>query len=225
MNQEKPGLRETYKTEADETLFAGMEFDERLKERVRNSIHSEQKQDLPDTPKRVRRSKRWTIGFMTAAAAILFVLASQQLMNMIPEDTTNLLVDPEIIEAPAPQSVAEAEALFGEKLYMPAEVPQSYQLQKEIGAFGDKDGIIDRLIFTYTGSNGAFLFTVEKTEATDATAGLETVQIGDLVGYIDSLKEDYTVLYWVMEGRLYSIMGDLTRGEALSVAGSATKTN
>ncbi|WP_028610773.1 DUF4367 domain-containing protein [Paenibacillus harenae] len=235
MNQEKSGLKDKYKTEADDTLFAGMEFDERLKERVRNGIRSEQEQALPLTPKkRVRRSKRWTIGFMTAAAAILVVLASQQMTNTIPEDPPKIVVevDPGIIQenpgtifsTPEPQSVAEAEALFGEKLHMPAEVPQSFQLQKEIGAFVGNEGTIDRLEFTYTGSKGTFDYTVDRNAATDMFTDLETVKIGDLDGYIGSMKEDYTVLHWVMEGRLYSIMGDLTREETISVARSASKT-
>ncbi|MBD2869919.1 hypothetical protein [Paenibacillus arenilitoris] len=230
MNQEERKLRERFKTDADETIFAGMEFDERLKARVRSGIHAEGTTSAPPAAQaRVRRSERWALGFITAAAAFLVLLTSQQLTDTTPQDPP-IIVDrplnsPDVntpLAAVDPKTVDEAEEMFGEELRLPDYVPQPYQLQR-IGAGGTGEGLSARLDFTYANGDRTFVYSIDKNVQADLFAGLETVQIGSHDGYIDSLKPDYTTLYWIMDGKQYSVLGHLTRKEAIDLASSAAQ--
>jgi hypothetical protein len=121
MSNDDLELRELYKTEAEHLLFDGLQFDDRLKERIMSGIEFESK-----PPSSVK--------------------------GIIPcKDNPNM----GIIMTSTPQSKDEAQLMFGEKLHLPVYVPQSYELQTEIVAYGTVEGVLDRVTFSY--STGARL--------------------------------------------------------------------
>lgn len=230
-------LRELYKSEAEHYLFDGLQFDEKLKERVMSDIQSESKR--ASSGKRIQsRRKRWMYGVMAAATAVIVLVAAPHMSTTAPEEDppfNTLLVtenpdsadDTNIgttIMTSSPQSIEEAQSLFGEKLHLPAYVPQSYELQKEIAAYGTVEGILDKVTFSYSTGSQTFLYTVDKNASAEVFSEFEKLELNGVTAYIDSLTDTYTALYWVMDNRLYSIYGDLSREEALNVAESVITT-
>ncbi|RCW42302.1 DUF4367 domain-containing protein [Paenibacillus prosopidis] len=236
MSNDDLELRELYKSEAEQYLFDGLQFDGRLKERVMSGIQSESKPTSSGKGSHSRR-KRWIYSVMAAVAAVIILIAAPQ--EIAPEedppfntflDTENpgLVDDTNIgttMMTSTPQSIEEAQSQFGVELRLPAYVPQSFELQKEIAAYGTVEGILDKVTFSYSTGTQTFLYTVDKNASVEVFSEYEKLELNGVTAYIDSLTETYTALYWVMDNRLYSIYGDLSREEALNVAKSVKTIN
>lgn len=232
MSNDDIELRELYKSEAEQYLFDGLQFDSRLKERIMSSIQSESKPT--SSGKRIQsRRKRWMYGVMAAVAAVIVLVAAPQMPITAPEedppfntflDTENpgLVDDTNLGITSSPQSIEEAQSQFGEELQLPAYVPQSFELQKEISAYGTVEGKVDKVTFSYSTGSQTFLYTVDKNTSVEVFSEHEKLELNGVTAYIDSLNESYTALYWVMDNRLYSILGDLSLEEALNVAKSVS---
>ncbi|MGM0883869.1 MAG: DUF4367 domain-containing protein [Bacillota bacterium] len=232
MSNDDLELRELYKSEAEQYLFDGLQFDGRMKERIMSGIHSDSKPTSSGKGIHSLR-KRWLYSAMAAAAAVIILIAAPQMPAIAPEedppfntflDTENPgLVDDDTMMTWTPQSIEEAQTLFGEELLLPAYVPQSFELQKEIVAYGTVEGIVDKVTFSYSTGFQTFLYTVDKNASVEVFSEYEKLELNGITAYIDSVSESYTALYWVMDNRLYSILGDLSREEALNVAKSVTQ--
>lgn len=235
MSNDDLELRKLYKSEAEQYLFDGLQFDGRLKERIKSGIQSESKPTFSGKGIHSLR-KRWIYGVMAATAAAIILVAAPQMPTTAPEedppfntflDTENpgLVDDTNLGITMTPQSIEEAQSQFGEELRLPAYVPQSFELQKEIAAYGAVEGKVDKVTFSYSTGSQTFLYTVDKNASVEVFSGYEKLELNGVTAYIDSVSESYTALYWVMDNRLYSILGDLSREEALNVAKSVKTIN
>lgn len=120
-----------------------------------------------------------------------------------------------------PASLEEAGKNFGEGFLIPSGIPDEYG-QADIYASGNEIGQADRVVISYSTEEHLFEIIEEKTNDTVEFADFEEVDINGVKGYL--MSEDmgtetyYTQLCWTDNGIMYTIVGSLTRQEAIEIA-------
>ncbi len=232
MNDTDRKLREHYKSEIDENLFDGLQFDSRMKERIRSGIYSEAKRSALKGWFGWRRVK-WIYGSVTVAAAVLFLLIVLPMFQTSPSSNpppidsgitlnTPFIGDPlvETFEKWELHSAEEAEEAYGKGLRLPAYTPDSY-INDKIVAYGASGGPINKVVFRYYADNTHnYALSVENNASIETFANDEKILVNGVTGYIHSDAIIGTTLFWMVDDNLYSIIGSLTREETLKVAES-----
>lgn len=225
MNGAEQKLHKHYKLEADDIMFADLQFDERMKERVMRSIQSASKPSFQG--KRLASWRKSLIFAALTAAAIIVVFIDLPSIQSPPSDqppvimtTLDAPIEAEQLKTLTPESLEDAQRMFGEELHLPAYMPEAYTLQNEIVAYGTAEGTADKVVFSYSSGVRSYLFIIEKEASLEPYANFEKIDFDGIKGYIDSVNETNTGLYWIDNDRLYSIIGELTRDEAVKVAQS-----
>jgi hypothetical protein len=217
-------LRKHYKSEADENLFDSLQFDSRMKERIRSGIHPETKRS-DDQGWFNRRRMKWIYGSITAAVAVftLFIvipMLQSPSPSSPPIQSGTTLITPIEGDHRELHSAEEAQQVYGRDLYLPAYTPDSYMNDK-IVAYGTTDGPISRVVFHYYADDThSYELSVEKNTSIEAFANDEKIVFNGVTGYIHSDAKIGTTLFWMVDDNLYSIIGSLTREETLKVVES-----
>lgn len=169
------------------------------------------------------------------AACILAVLVSAKVSGLFgtapdQEAPPNILMQtgvPFISTEPGPGEEAEwlvgsyeeAKELFGEDLETPAVLPSGSKLDRiDVTGTGGED--VTKAVFSYTAEGGSFILVAERTELFPEYAGFEETDLNGVTGYIrssESGKPD-TELYWFKNGIRYSIIGSVTKDDAVQTA-------
>lgn len=223
-------LRKQYKSEADEYLFDGLEFDSKLKQKVRNSINPIQKSvGIKGWIAAGRR--KWAFG--TAAVVMVTVLAvSIPMLDSAPEQTQ---IDNPGISLPAPDAGSEGSSLselttvivetpeeakmrFEANLLIPTYIPEGYQ-RTEIQTTGMEKDTATRVIFSYTSGDKVFTLMEDMRQAGFSFDTFESIQVNGVDGFVNVMP-GLTELYWLKDGIQFSIVGPITQEEAMKVAES-----
>lgn len=247
---EESTLRQKIRSEADEVLFAQVQFDDRMKERVFERIRQEEQQNLRERRIRNKRMRhRWMFSSAAAIAAIAIVASaiwfgaegnrpdkagSWPVMEIAGgEDAGNdIELHPKHIEdgfstlvtTDEPiklQSVEEAGQWFGDGWRTAPYVPEGFDL-REIQAHEAAERSTARVTLDYVADEGkTYTIVADKSPFQTLYVGNETVDIHGHEAHMKVVEGDeFVELSWADDGVQFRIAGHLTREEAIKIARS-----
>jgi hypothetical protein len=235
-------LHRQYKSELDEILFDDLNFDARLRERVRRHIHPELKRSVLKEWFVQGRSK-WTYGAVVAVLATVLLMTAPSLQDLLKsspneiakennsifqtvDDPSNNVMGGDITSLPvhswSAKTVDEAGKRFGQGMLVPSYIPNGFTLH-QINTSGTKKEIAMKVIFTYSSADRLYSVIEDKNKnmAPNVFDGYETVDINGTKGHI---KSDASVLdtelQWTVDGVQYMISGQISKEEVMNVAKS-----
>jgi hypothetical protein len=235
-------LHRQYKSELDEILFDDLNFDARLRERVRRHIHPELKRSvLKEWLGHGRR--KWTYGALVSVLAIVLLMTAPSLQDLLQpspnentkennsilqavDDPLNNVMGTDITSPPVQswtaKTVDEAGKWFGQGMLVPSYIPNGFTLH-QINASGTKKEMAMKVIFSYSSADRFFSIIEDKNKnmAPNVFGGFETIDINGTKGHI---KSDASVLdtelQWTVDGVQFMISGQISKEEVMNVAKS-----
>lgn len=175
--------------------------------------------------------KKWAYGVVAAAMIAIFAVTIPNLYNSVNpnliEKNNSSLSIPNTgsggtgltsLKTVILQTPEEAKQLFGPDLLVLSFVPEGYQCT-EIQAIGTEKNTATQVIFTYTSGNQVFTLVEDKTEASLNFDYFDPIKVDGVDGYMNK-DPAITELYWLNDGIQFSIIGSLSKKEAINVAES-----
>lgn len=219
-------LRESFRQEADRTLFMKLELSDEMKRNIRRQASAVTAARRPVLP------RTWITGAVALAAAIMIITGfpmlqhpavpapSEQTAEPAPSTITGE-VGSELssLTTTTLGSVDEAKSAFGDGLLVPAALPSGFKLS-EIVAAGVKGEPARDVIFTYASGQGTFTFVSSRMAAAFPQDLFTAAKVGGADGFVFEQPE-LVELYWMKDGIQYSIVGNLSAEEAMKAAESA----
>lgn len=220
-------LRGSLREESDDILFSGMEVNDQLKRRIRQQAVAEKQGKRRFTP-----AKSWVIGTVALAASVWMVagfpLLQQPSIPTPVEDPAGNSLPPanggaagsdlSSLITTAVNSVEEAKTAFGSKLLTPSAVPAGFTLS-EISIVGMKGDPARDAIFTYYAGDKTITFVASRMPAAFPAEMFTKTPVDGAEGYILE-QQGLTELFWTEDGLQYSVTGQISGAEALSIAES-----
>ncbi len=219
-------LRESFRQEADRTIFMQLDLSDDVKRsilRQASSITTARRPVLPRT---------WITGAVALAAAIMLITGFPMLQHpAVPAPTEQTAEPPAQSNTGAAGSelsslvtttlgtVDEARSAFGAGLLVPATLPNGFQLS-EIVAVSEQGKPARDVIFTYVSGQGTFTFVSSRMTASFPQDLFTATTVGGADGFVFEQPE-LVELYWMKDGIQYAIVGNLSAEEAMKAAESA----
>jgi hypothetical protein len=176
-------LLRQYKSELDDFLSDDLNFDARLRERVRRHIHPELKRSvLKEWFGQGRR--KWTYGAVVSVLAIVLLMTAPSLQDLLQpspnentkennsilqavDDPLNNVMGTDITSPPVQswtaKTVDEAGKWFGQGMLVPSYIPNGFTLH-QINASGTKKEMAMKVIFTYSSADRLFSVIEDKNK-------------------------------------------------------------
>jgi hypothetical protein len=246
MNNSDVDVRQQFKAEADEFLFAHLQFDSRMKAQVMHRVLADQKLPLrKGSPQRSWR--KWIYGTISAAAIMGFLLFSSPLLDDeialpdIPGQVTPLngpindaptilkgdpvtpLItngqDDPVMQNWLMKSTDEASKWFGEDIAAPSYIPSPFGLDA-IHATGQEEGIATEVTMSYVSGNQSFAFSQRKQDKASEFLDYKTIDIHGIDGFMKVDTSNIIEIQWFADRIQYTVVGMISEDEALRVARS-----
>lgn len=220
-------LREQLREESDDILFSGMEMNDQLKRRIRQQAAAEK-----PVKRRFNPAKLWVMGTVVLAASVWmiagFPLLQQPSIPTPVEDPAGNSLPPanggaagsdlsSLITTPV-SSVEEAKTVFGSSLLTPSVVPEGFTLS-EITVVGMEGESARDAIFTYIAGDKTITVVASRMPAAFPVEMFTKTQVDEAEGYIFE-QQGLTELFWMGDAIQYSVIGQITGAEAMSIAES-----
>lgn len=219
-------LRESFRQEADRTLFLQLDLSDEIKRNIRRQASAVTTARRPVLP------RTWITGAVALAAAIMIITGFPMLQHpAIPAPTEQTAEPPVSSNTGAAGSelsslitttlgsVDEARSAFGDGLHVPTALPSGFQLS-EITAAGEQGKPARDVIFAYVSGQDSFTFVASRMAAAFPQDLFTATKVGGADGFVFEQPE-LVELFWMQDGIQYSIVGNLSAEEALMAAESA----
>lgn len=230
-----------YKQESDEVLFGKLEFDAKLKERVRQGVQASQS-PAPSKRRSLLGRSKWAYGAAAAVVLLAIAISAPGLRDIAGPSGPAVIEEPGLVaEVPGNNgssstipdgagsgltqlktvtvpTLEEAKQYFGADLLAPSLVPDSFSLAR-IEATGMEEQVKTQVVFFYQSADGEFTYAADRKEAVIPLEFFQPIEVNGADGYVFA-QPNLTELYWLQDGIQYSIVGALTEEEALAVAAS-----
>jgi len=219
-------LRESFRQEADRTLFLRMDLSDEVKRSIRRQASAVTAARRPVLP------RTWIAGAVALAAAIMIITGIPMLQHPAvpaPPEQTAVPSAPANTGAAGSElsslimstlgSVEDARSAFGDGLLVPAALPSGFELSG-ITAAGEQGKPARDVIFTYVSGQDTITFVASRMAAAFPQDLFTATKVGGAEGFVFEQPE-LVELYWMRDGIQYSIVGSLSAEEAMQAAESA----
>ncbi|WP_027085117.1 hypothetical protein [Cohnella panacarvi] len=219
-------LRESFRHEADKTLFMQMDLSYEMKRNIRRQASALTAGRRPVLP------RTWITGAVALAAAIMIITGFPKLQHpAIPAPTEQTAEPPSSSNTGATGSelsslitttlgsADEARAAFGDELHVPAALPDGFRLSEIVAAGAQGEPARD-VVFTYVSGSESFTFVASRMAAGFPQELFTSAKVGGADGFVFEQPE-LVELYWSQDGIQYSIVGNLSAEQAMNTAESA----
>jgi hypothetical protein len=231
-------LKEQFKSEADKHLFDNIEFDDRLRDKIRQQADSSQKYRGGVMERLAAGRRKWAYGAAAVAMAVMLIVFIPMLQS---SSTISSPAESPVI-SPVPsenqgdtgipgegssltslitvsvQTPEEAKERFGPDLLVPTYVPEGFT-RTEIQTIGMEEAVATRVHFFYSSGDQTLTVSEERGEAVLNFDLFEPVQVNGSDGYVFA-QPGITELYWIADGIQFSVVGPISEAEAMKVAES-----
>jgi anti-sigma factor RsiW len=231
-------LKEQFKSEADKHMFDNIEFDDRLKNKVRQQADSSRRRRGGIMERLAAGRRKWAYGAAAVAMAVMLIVLIPILQSpdpiSLPAETPAISPVPSVSPGGTVipdagssltslitvnvQTPEEAKERFGPDLLVPTYVPEGFK-QTEIQTVGMEEDVATRVHFFYSSGDQTLTVTEERGEADLNFDLFESVQVNGVAGYVFA-QPGITELYWLADGIQFSVVGPITEAEAMKVAES-----
>lgn len=218
-------LRQKIRKESDEIMFSRMEMNDRLKQKIRQQAGLDKK-----AKRRFIFPKSWVMGAAALAAAVWIIAElplHQQPVDQTPVENPGVSLPPlnegvgsglsSLITTPL-STVEDAKTSFGSGLLIPTAVPEGFTLS-EIAVVGVEGEPARDAIFTYMAGEKTITFVASRNPAAFPIDLFTKTHVGEADGYVFE-QQGLTELFWMEEGIQYSVTGQITAEETISIAES-----
>lgn len=186
-----------------------------------------------------KKSNTAAAKILVPAACIAVIIAAVNISGWLPRHTStaeqgipeiNILMGttgddqtktaesaPNTLDVP---TLEEAGRIFGSTFLTPAFIPGKFRLTS-IRASGPAEKIINQVVISYSEGKRSFMVIEDRSKLPEAPDGFKAVDINGAEGYIKTGQEDdSTEVYWFLNGVRYSVTGQISGNDALSIARS-----
>jgi hypothetical protein len=123
----------------------------------------------------------------------------------------------------------EARETFGPSYLTPSYIPKGFQLD-QIQACGPDEKNVNNITLSFISGEKSFFIMEEKSASQEAYSDFEKISINDSPGYLSTSQtinetggnDSYSELHWFKSEIHYSVSGQLTKEETVSIAKGLT---
>jgi len=219
-------LRQQLRRESDDMLFSGLELSDSVKQKIRKQAAAEQ------TSRRFVLPKAWLAGAAGLIAAAVIIMAGLPMLQEpaavpTPTDSTGIVVpgnggttgsELSQLIMTSFETAEAAKTAYGPGVLVPRVAPEGFTLT-EIAGVGMKDQPLRDLNFTYGSGDKTVTFSASRMLAAFPADLFTPTEVGGVDAYIFE-QDQFTELFWVVDGIQYGLAGPISGNEALKVAES-----